>query len=269
MALGDSNYNNNDNNERKFYEPIVYSPYGVSNTEGVDPSALSFQFFRGLLKISISPMKAGAKPGDKNLWDHENAASVWLTHTKADMLAREIRAVMGNPNSIDNAGVATGVDGLISFSTGKELGATAPCIIIRKIDNNTGTVIASYAYQFRTQYHYALRNFDPNNPAGCEKYYYDNLEIDMFITLLEDYAKAIGGAQAYATLYAAKFDIQRNNTKMGLIMDKMGIEMKGNYNRNRSQGSFFDRQNGGVPSDTNPMPESNNMRSTTIDDILD
>lgn len=38
MALG----NYNDNNNRRYYEPLVYSPYGTSNTEGVDPSALSF-----------------------------------------------------------------------------------------------------------------------------------------------------------------------------------------------------------------------------------
>ena len=77
MAFGD----NNDNNSRKFYEPTVYSSYGMSNTDGVDPSALNFQFSLGLLKITISPMKPGAKQGDKQLWDHDNAVSVWLTKT--------------------------------------------------------------------------------------------------------------------------------------------------------------------------------------------
>ena len=85
MALGD-NYNGNDNNKKKYYEPILYSPYGTSNTDGVDPSALSYSFFNGLLKISIAPMKPGAQPGDRQLWDHDNAVSVWLTHVKARML---------------------------------------------------------------------------------------------------------------------------------------------------------------------------------------
>ena len=69
MALG--NYNNNDSNQKKGYEPILYSPYNTSNREGVDPSALSYQFYNGLLKISISPMKAGAKKDDVDVWDHE------------------------------------------------------------------------------------------------------------------------------------------------------------------------------------------------------
>ena len=89
MALGD-NYNGNDNNKKKYYEPILYSPYGTSNTDGVDPSALSYSFFNGLLKISIAPMKPGAQPGDRQLWDHDNAVSVWLTHVKARMLHDEI-----------------------------------------------------------------------------------------------------------------------------------------------------------------------------------
>ena len=50
MAFGD----NNDNNSRKYYEPTVYSAYAMSNTDGVDPSALNFQFTLGecLLRVS-------------------------------------------------------------------------------------------------------------------------------------------------------------------------------------------------------------------------
>ena len=57
MALGDYN-----NNKRKYYEPNVTSPFGVSNTDGIDPSALSYRFTLGMLVISIAPMLPSAKP---------------------------------------------------------------------------------------------------------------------------------------------------------------------------------------------------------------
>ena len=81
MALGD--YSNGDNNKKRYYEPTVNSPFGTSNTDGIDPSALSYQFNLGMLKISIAPMLPSAKPGDRQLWDHSNEVSVWLTHIKA------------------------------------------------------------------------------------------------------------------------------------------------------------------------------------------
>ena len=56
MALGDEN-------KKKYYEPLVYSPYGTSNNDGVDPSALYYQFYISLLKISIYLMFTNDKPG--------------------------------------------------------------------------------------------------------------------------------------------------------------------------------------------------------------
>lgn len=256
MALG--NYNNND--DKKFFEPVVYSPYNTSNTDGVDPSALSFQFFRGLLKISISPMKPNAKQGDQSIWDHENAAAVYLTHTKARILADEVRAVMAT-DSINNSGVPTGSEGLISFSNGKELGATSPCLIIRKINNETGEVISSYAYQFKTT-HYSIRNFNPST-SKYDTMYHENLEINQFLTILDEYATAISGAQAYSTLYAFKYEIQKNKTKMELIMDKLGIESPQYGNSNSGGGtSYFNQQHSAAASSSNTT-----MREATFDSL--
>ena len=52
MALG----NYNDNNNKRYSEPLVYSQFGTSNTEGEDPSALSFSFYNKMLKITITPL---------------------------------------------------------------------------------------------------------------------------------------------------------------------------------------------------------------------
>lgn len=260
MALG--NYNNN---QKKYYEPILYSLYGTSNTEGVDPSALSYQFYNNLLKISISPMKIGAKPDDKQIWDHENGISVWLTHVKAKILHDEILYVMDHLDEVNNSGVLTGNEGLISFSSGKELGVTSPCLIIRKIDS-TGKVTSVYAYQFKADHHIAIRNFDPKNPDSYESISHPNLEIENLITILKQYYESSCGAYAYATMSAMKYDTNRNNTKMQLIMDKLGIEAPAEYSRNnnRSGGSSFFAANKGV---TESIPQGNAMRSATMDEL--
>ena len=87
MALGSS-----DNNEKKNYEPRVYSPYKMSNIEGIDPSYLGVTFFRNLLQLAISPMNKNT--GDKISFDHDNAIVVYLTHTKARILRNEIDRVL-------------------------------------------------------------------------------------------------------------------------------------------------------------------------------
>lgn len=256
MALGDNNY---DNNNKKYYEPTVYSPYKMSNTEGVDPSALSFSFFRNLLKVSISPMKQNT--GDKIAFDHENAISVYLTHTKARMLASEIKNVMENSESTNNGGVPTGSDGLISFSNGKELGINSPCLIIRKIDAN-GNVLSSYVYQFKCAYHYSIRNFNESN-SKHDRYFYDNIEVDQFLTLLDEYYRAMTGAIAYSIIDQQKYDTSRMNTKIESIAEKLGVSFKSN-NTNYSNGgnSFFNNT-----TSSSSSAASSSSRHSTIEEL--
>ena len=55
MALGDGASNNyaNDNN-KKYEDPTVYSPVALKNPESnIDPSRLSFSYWKNLLKIII------------------------------------------------------------------------------------------------------------------------------------------------------------------------------------------------------------------------
>lgn len=263
MALGDRNYNNQDNNQKKGYEPILYSPYNTSNREGIDPSALSYQFYNGLLKLSISPMKPGVKPEDtSDVWDHDNAGSVYLTHTKARMLIGEIQYVLDHPDEVYNGGVPAG-NGLVSFSTGKELGATGPCLIVRKIDPNTGAPTSSYAYQFKTEHHFGIRNFDPKDPSSYVEGKYPNLEIEQLLDLLDQYSKYASGAASYMYMYAQKYDTSRINTKIGLIMEKMGIETTGEYSKkNYGGGTYFNNRN-------NSNQGSSSMRTNTLEGLQD
>lgn len=269
MALGDTNYQGN-NNKPRFKEPEVYSCYNMSNVEGIDPSALSFSFFRNLLKITISP-KLQNPTGDK-MWDHENAACVYLTHTKARMLAKEIEKVLAGDKF--NGGVNTGSDGLISFSDGKEVGSQFYCIIIRKIDSNGG-VLGTYVYEFKTNYHYAISNFNASDSTH-DKDYYDMLEIEQLKDLLVDYYNAMTNAIAYSVINNLRFDMSRINTKLNDIAEANGIKYGNgnNYSSNSGSRSFFNSDN--TKSETNgtngslnngQSTHSNGSRTTTLDDL--
>lgn len=269
MALGDYN----DNNKKKYYEPQVISPYGVSNTDGIDPSALSYRFTLGMLVISIAPMLPSAKPTDQRIWDHDNEVSIWLTHAKAKMLLDEIEYVESHPDTVNNGGVFTNSGGLISFSTGKELGASSPCLIIRKIDQDTGEATSVYAYQFKTDYYKTARNYNPSSPADTEMVVYRNFEIDELKEILRTFSSAIGGSQAYANMYYQRFDTNKMNTKIRLIMDKLGIEApeysKKNGGGTRDNRSFFNGLGNNAGGSGNSIPQNNGMKSTTMDGLVE
>lgn len=249
MALG-----NYDNNKKEQYIPVYYSEYGTGNSEGVDPSSLSYTFYNRMLKISISPLKVNN--GDKIAYDHENATSVYLTHTKARMFHDEILKVLNG--TTNNGGVSSGKDGLIRFCDGKELGVNNYCLIINKVNSETGEVTSSYAYEFKSKYHYAIENFDPNN-SSHKKAYYDDIEVKQLLDLLRTYYEAMTGAQAYSTLDAFRFINNSTSTKIDLIMSKLGVEYKSGMTSRTSSRSYFDT--------TEPSPSDRSMRSATMDEL--
>ena len=252
MALG----NNYDNNKKEQYMPVYYSAYNTGNAEGIDPSALSYSFYNRMLKLSISPAKMNS--GDKVTYDHENAAVVWITHTKARLLHDVILKVLNG--EISNGGVPTGAEGLVRFCDGKELGINNYCLIINKVNEN-GEVTAAYAYEFKTKHHYAIENYDPKD-SSYKKAYNNNLEIQQLLDLLESYYVAMSGAVAYTVLDANRFTTNSTNTKLDLIMSKLGVDYKpGTTSRASSGSSFFD--NGRSSS----SDSDRSMRTATMDDL--
>lgn len=247
MALG--NYDNN----KKEYIPVYYSGYGTGNKDGIDPSALSYSFYNRMLKLSISPMKAST--GDKVTYDHDNAAIVWLTHTKARMLYDQIKRVISG--EISNGGVSTGTESIVRFSDGKELGINNYCLIINKVDEN-GKVLSSYAYEFKSHYHFAVENYNPND-SNYKKHFYDTIEVEQLLDLLNTYYMAMTGAIAYSVMDGMRFNTNATNTKMDLVMSKLGIEYKSGMTSRSSFGSYFDNSHN--------ASEDRNMRTATMDDL--
>lgn len=255
MSLGDFSNNSNYNNNKKQYQPKVYSQYKMSNAEStVDATALSTSFWNSMLVLSISPKK-DTKDGSI-AFDHENAATIYLSHTKARLLYNEICIFLENPEQYLNVGVSSG-SGLITISNGKEYGVNCPLLIISKVNPETGVIDSSYAYQFRQDYHYSIRNFDKNT-SDFDKVYHNNLEIEQLKTLLMSYYEAMTGAMAYSVIDNMKYDISRINTKLDSCAEKLGVEYKGRGNgnsNNRTGGSIFDKS------------EGRGFSNSTLDDI--
>lgn len=252
--LGDV-YNNN-KNDRKTNDPTVYSPYKFSTVDGLDPSSLSITFWASTMKISIAPKKN--TPNGEIAYDYDNGISIYLSHTKARILAEEIKAFM--EGKINNVAVDT-AKGLISISNGKEFGVNSNFLVIRSFDQENNTVSSSYAYEFKKQYHYSIRNFDEKNMDKFEKVYYDDIEIWQFVTLLEEYYKAMTGAVAFTVIDQSKYNNSRVQTKLDSIASKLGIDWSSN-NGNKSSGgaSFFSNKESNG---------SSSFKTGSVDDLDD
>lgn len=237
MALG-TTYNNNKNQD---YRPTVYSFYKWYNSEStVDKTALSVSFWKGLVKIAIAPKASGESDTS---FDYQNEVKFHLTHTKARIFYNEILKFMAG--EVTNVGVNSN-KGLISVTNGAELGASNPCLIIRILNNESGAIEASACYEFKSNFHFAVRNFDEKTKR-FDTEYYNNVELEEFASMLKGYYEAATNAIAYTVVDQMSFDINRVTTRLMSIQDKLGIQGNSSKGGNRgfASNSFF---NGSKPS---------------------
>lgn len=259
MALGDQ-YNNN----KKNYQPTVYSQYSLSNAQSeLDPTKLAIRYWNNLLVFSIYP-KIENSDVENPRWDFQNGISIYLSPFKALMFEKELIDFLKNPDTYNNRGVETSSGGLITISNGKDFNISSPLLMIRKTDS-TGHVESSFAYQIRSKYFKSIRNFDEKEPEKTQIQYYDSIEIESLILILDQYTKAMSGAGAYAVIDNSKYDNSRINTKIGLIADKLGVEFKKNGG-NKSSNSFFSKLGNGSSNSNDSKPESN-FTPASLDDI--
>lgn len=265
MALGNNSYSKNNNNNSGFnnggYQPQVdlnSDGLRLVNPEGCDPSALNYQFFNGMLKITITPLKFGTDPNKKFVYDSENKIDIWLTPAKAGIFYNEIMYLLNHKGEVNNVGVCTMSGGFVLFSDGKEFVSETECLCIRKIDEE-GNITASYVYQFKPNpNHFGIRNFDANAPKNFERVQHPNTEVDAFLHILKDFSDAMYGAYAYANMYYDRRNTGRVNWKLDSIMDKLGIEKSGGNYRKNNGGSFFSNNSGSSTMNAPATYSSNN-----------
>ena len=265
MALGQnySNYEGSRDNNR----PTVYG-YQFTNDDdsAVDRTAISFHMWAGTIKISIAP-RVKDMANDRMVTNYEAGGSIWLTPSRAKIFADVIKNFLANINEKDNPYNGWAVytkQGMIGIFTGDSVGASSPCIVLKKVNAETGAVDSEYAYQIKTSYE-AISDFDEKNPSGFVRHEnYPYMELEMIIDQLNDYARFASKAVAFHTVDALSGTLNMFHENMTRIGQNMGVQMilpRGQTSQVSSK-SYFDRpKQTGVSSDIN-------RKASTIEDIL-
>ena len=240
MALGDT-YNNNagstNSGNKEEFSATVRSGYGFTNPDSkVDPTAINFSFWKGLLKISIAPKLTG-----ENGYDQKNALSIHLTPAKAQVLLREIEEFEQNPSAFKNYGVVnTKGSTFVAICDGTIYGSDSPCIVMKSIAED-GTSNVEYVYEFKKGYHYSIRNYDSSGKFEKISDPYDNLEIEQFKELLRSYASAASGAIAASVVDANQTQHNYQVKMLQGICSNLGVEIGGQKNYKSNNQSIFNK----------------------------
>ena len=265
MALG-STYNNNQGGNRSTTPEItVYSNYRMNNAESkIDPTCMTFRYWKSNLCIGIFPRKNTGN--DEISFDMDNGITIYLSHTKARILKNEIEMFLKDPVTYNSVGVPSG-QAAISISNGSEYGKDNPVITIRKV-SETGEVLASFAYEFKTNFHYSIRNYDGKNFDSVYEDY-KNIEIEQLITVLDEYIKASTNAIAFTVMDQRKYSFARLDSKIEAIANSLGVDIakSGSSNRRYSGTSFFNNNSGSDNSNSNYSAGSVSYGSASIDDL--
>lgn len=255
MALG-SNYQNNNQNQ-SMWEPNYYSRLRIKNPN--NNTALTFTFWKGTLKLSI--VESGSAQEGRN----NELAYIHLSPTKAFMLAEAVKRIIAEPEGKSIFGVDTGIGETRGFiAIGREMGK--PFLFIAKVNAN-GDYDSSQRFEFNTDYNYLLNVHDITK-LKCQKEYMNNVELEQFRALLEDYARFASGA-----LGASFYDIGRyENAKLSNTVRKIGIkvgaiESKYDGNGGRSNNSFFNKVDGEYSQPSSDGGTARHSRYQQIEDL--
>lgn len=264
MSLG-STYNNNQGSNKNDPNVTVYSNYRMNNAESlIDQTCLTFRYWKQSLCIGIFPRKQTS--GDEVAFDMDNGITIYLNHTKARILKAEIENFLKDPVKYNGSGVSSG-QAAITISNGLEYGKNTPVITIRKVNSDTGEVTSAFAYEFKTDFHFSIRNYTGNNFTTVHDDY-KYIEILQMITLLDEYAKASTNAIAFTVRDQFKYVESRTFASLNSIAEKLGIETRsnnGSNNRRYSNNSYFNNSganNGGYSSTAGVA-----YGTATIDDL--
>ena len=208
----------------------------------------------GFLTLIIEPKIAG----DDIKFDKDNAIKCYLTHTKARMLANEIKTFLASGDKIKSAGVASG-SCLITIDSGEAFGCGV-CLVIRKVDDE-GRVVSQYLYEFKTNYNYGIRNFEDDTKYFDKEYSpYDHIEIEQVIMLLEQFAEAMTYGNAFAVSGAIKVTNNMVNKKIDNIAEKLGVAYK-SKTTSGSGNTFFNNNKSG---NSGSAPKYENVSADSI-----
>ena len=261
-----TNNQNTQNGRDEVFTPTVRSSYRFFNSDSeIDKTSMSFNFWNGLLKITINPIIV--KEGSANKVDTDNHVDIYLSPAKAAMLLHTIRTFRQNPDAYKNIGVSTNKGAILIGNGNIMFGHGNTVLIIYLIDNDNGDQKAEAAYEFNSHDAFGIANY--GGGSDFERYtgYSKDIELDQFETLLKAYIEASTNAIAATVMDANKYNDARMFSFIKDARDKLGIPKNsgGGYN-NRS--SFFNNNSGnGTVSSSSPRTNDTSSYDDVVNDI--
>lgn len=257
MALG-GNYNSQNNGNNGPNNPTYYSRLRIKNYE--NHTMLSFNYWKGTLKIIIT------EPSDNNSNSRPNElASIYMSPTKARILAEGVARIISSRED-KVYGVDTGTGNIKGFiAIGRSKGD--PFLFIGKV-NADGKYELNQTFNFNTNSNFL---FDVKDLANIkfQKEALENVELQEFMDLLNDYARAASGAIA-ASVHDINF--YENNRFTGLVRSIANKVGAGNGCNNNGGGNnhFFDNANSEYSEPShNSQNNARTNRYESIDDLED
>lgn len=227
-------------NVNQFSDPNVYG-YSFSNQAKECNTHLTFTMWRKTLKIAIEDPLSTDENGNVQ-YDFKNAATIFLSHSKARILSIVLKELMANPVNFNRAIQVS--NKIIIVSSGELINLPGnPCFLIQTI-SESGKVESSKTYVFKNNYHCTYDNFDSKTgkyDVNIEQFKY--LEIEQIITLLEEYYKAMTGCIAFAVIDNMKFNMNKIIGNQNKFAAKLGVDLGSSKGANTSRSSYFN--NGG------------------------
>ena len=223
-------------NETRF-SPTVYG-YAFSNSESlIDKSHIQFSMWKTTIKVGISPLIDTGT----NEWrvDRKNSIAAYLIPAKAFMFADILKKYKTDPEKYNNWGVASG-SAYISVINPRSIKPEADgfaIINIRRISAE-GVVEASYSYEVKSGNSYnAVIGFDEKKGTFKQDFEtYAGVELDLIITQLAEYAKAMSNTIAF-TVTHNQYDY------LDKIAQKVGADFSGGYQTQYRNQSYFNNNN--------------------------
>ncbi len=256
------------NNKKKDYSPVTYSPVRFYNSESkVDPTSMSFSFWKSLLKISIAPYQQNQNEGSYPSIDKDSSIDIYLSPMKAKQLLLCCERFQKNPSEFTNIGVNTN-KGIIYLTNGvSEFNTDSTFVVIKIVDPESGNITSAITYEFNKEF-YAITDYTGGSNFNKNYDYSTWIEFEMFKTVLKSYVESANCAIAATVIDNNKFDVSRLTSRISSIQEKLGIQFNGGGNSSGGYAkSYFDNNSGSSSSSNTTL--NTGTTSESYDEILE
>ena len=231
------------------FSPTVFGLTFVNKYSKLDKTMLQFSMWKTTIKITIYPVieSSDSYSDDQVKFDKKNGLSIYLTATKAHLFAQLLREFKNDPEKISGKGVPSGQSLItIEFNPSSE---NTPCIAIRKINPDSGSIEQSYSYELSDDLSMIIEDYDPSTGTFNKNYeMFRGHDLDMIILQLEQYAAAMTNSMAFSVTENLYPHFEK-------IASKLGVELYTPYGGGSYRSNSYFASNPGM--NQNASPETN------------